>query len=207
MIIAIIGSGNVGSALGTGWAKKGHQVVYGSRNPQKPELQSRIKEIGATACGIREAVSKAEVVVLATPWSGVEETIRAAGSLEGKIILDAINPLGQGFKLATNVDQSAAEQVASWTKSTRVVKAFNSIGAGIMVNPVFGADRANLFICGDDAEAKKAAGHLGSDLGFEVVDCGPLSMARALESLAVLWINLAYTQRMGPTFAFKLIKR
>ena len=88
-----------------------------------------------------------------------------------------------------------------------MVKAFNTTGFGNMNDPRYGAQAATMFLCGDDAEAKAAVTRLGEDLGFEMIDAGPLAIARLLEPLAMLWIHLAVFQGMGPEFAFMLQRR
>jgi predicted dinucleotide-binding enzyme len=96
---------------------------------------------------------------------------------------------------------SGGEQVAAWAKGARVVKAFNSTGAGNMANPDYGAQKPTMFICGDDAEAKQVASQLTEELGLEACDCGSLGIARYLEPVAMLWIHLAYVQGLGPDIA------
>ena len=92
-------------------------------------------------------------------------------------------------------------------KSAKVVKAFNMIGAKTLNNLIFGSQRADVFICGDDSKAKKIVQELAIDIGFDVVDVGPLVNARMLEYLALLWIELAFRQQLGPNIAFKLLRR
>ncbi len=210
MKIAIIGVGNVGSALGTGWAKKGHSVTFGVRNPQDEKVKKALAGAGknAQAATVSEAAKSAEVVVLATPWPATQEAVQSAGNLSGKIVVDCVNPLKPDLSgLAIGQTTSAAEQVAGWAKGAKVVKAFNTTGAGNMANPKYGSQNASMFICSDDAAARKTVGGLAEDLGFEVVDAGPLVMARALEPVALLWIYLAYGGGLGPNFAFKILKR
>jgi len=145
--------------------------------------------------------------VLATPWAGTEDALRNAGDLSGRIVLDCTNPLSPDMSGLVG-DKSAAEQVASWAKGAKVVKIFNSTGFKNMDNPKYGDDRVTMFYCGDDAEAKKVAAGLAEGLGFEAVDAGPLSEARSLEYLALLWIHLAYgPAKLGPGIAFKLVRR
>ena len=206
MRIAIIGTGNVGSALGTRWSQRGHEVVFGSRDPRSEKVQKLSAATGAGASNIRDAVTDAAVVVLATPWDATEESIVAAGDLSGKILLDATNPL-QNMKLALGLTTSGAEQVASWAGNAAVVKAFNSTGAGNMLNPDYAGQKPTMFICGDDVGAKQIVSRLTEEIGFETVDAGPLTLARYLEPLAGLWIALAYAQGLGPNIAFKLLRR
>ena len=206
MRIAIIGTGNVGSALGTRWAQRGHEVVFGSRDPSGAKAQKLLAATGASVAGIREAVADAAVVVLATPWDAAQESIVTAGDLTGKVVLDATNPL-QNMKLALGLTTSGAEQVASWAGGAAVVKAFNSTGAGNMFNPDYAGQKPTMFICGDDAGAKQIVSGLIEEIGFEAVDAGPLTSARYLEPLAGLWITLAYAQGLGPNIAFRLLRR
>lgn len=211
MRIAILGAGNVGGALGRLWAAKGHEVMFGVRDPKDPKLQELLKSAGgkAKAGSVKEAAAFGEVVALATPWPATQEAIRSAGDLAGKIVVDCTNPLAPDLSgLVIGTMNSAGEEVARWAKGARVVKAFNTIGAANFGNPKFGSESASMFICGDDAAAKSAVGKLAAELGFDVVDAGPLTSARLLEPLAMLWIHLAYQQGLGPTsHAFKLLRR
>lgn len=210
MKIAIIGAGNVGSSLGKGWAARGHEVVFGVRDPRDAKVQEAVKATGGTAhaTSVQEAASSAEVVVLATPWGATQDAIRAAGDLRGKIVVDATNPLKPDLSgLALGHTTSAGEEVARWAAGAKVVKAFNTIGAQHMVNPRFGGQSASMFICGDDAGTKKSVATLAEALGFEPVDVGPLTQARLLEPLAMLWISMALLYGQGPNIAFKLLHR
>lgn len=161
------------------------------------------------AASVREAATFGEAIVLATPWPATENAIRSAGNLAGKTVLDCTNPLApdlSGLVIGTN--NSAGEEVARWAAGANVVKVFNTIGAANFANPRFGAEPASMFIAGDGADAKAVATQLAAELGFEVVDTGPLRAARWLEPLAMLWIHLAYKQGFGPTgHAFKLLRR
>lgn len=211
MRIAVIGAGNVGGALGKLWASKAHEIVFGVRNPHDLKLQELIKAAGgkARAASVKDAASFGEVVVLATPWPATEEAIKSAGTLAGKILIDCINPLASDLSgLVIGTNNSAAEEVARWARGAKVVKAFNTIGAANFENPRFGSENASMFICGDDAAAKSTVAKLAAELGFDVVDTGPLIAARWLEPLAMLWIHLAFKQGLGPTgHAFKLLRR
>ena len=208
MKIAIIGTGSVGSALGRGLAKAGHEVVFGVRDPGKPQVGRLAEETGGHADSVAAAAADAEVVVLAMPWGSTQDVIQSAGGLSGKIVLDCINPLKPDLSgLDTGSARSAAEQVAAWAPGARVVKVFNSTGAGNMADPRYGEDRATMLYCGDDEKAKEVAARLAADLGFEPVDAGPLSAAYLLEHFAMLWIHLAYGAGLGRNIAFKLMRR
>ena len=210
MKIGIIGSGSVGGTLGARWAKGGHQVVFGSRNPGAEDMQHLLARAGsnARAATLQEAVKSSDVLLLATPWPATKEIVQGLGDLTGKVLIDAVNPLFpdlSGLTLGTTT--SAAEQVAAWARGAKVVKAFNTIGSNIMENAAFGAEKPVLFYCGDDAGAKGQVKQLAGELGFDGVDAGPLTQARLLEPFALLWISLAFKAGLGREFAFKLLRR
>ena len=210
MKIGIIGAGNIGGTLGRAWAAKGHEVVFGVRDPRGPKVQELVKATGgkARAASPAEAAAHGEVVLLATPWAAARAALGGAGDLTGKILIDATNPLRPDLSgLTLGHTTSAAEEVARWAPGAKVVKAFNTIGAQHMANPRFGTQSASMLICGDDAAAKKAVLALAEVLGFDPVDAGPLAQARLLEPLAMLWISLAYAYGHGADIAFKLLRR
>jgi predicted dinucleotide-binding enzyme len=198
MKIAIIGPGNVGTALGEGFAKHGHEVAYGARDVAKhPESKP-----------IQEAAGWAEVVVLAVPWEAAKNAIDEAGGLAGKIVIDATNPLKPqlaGLELGT--ETSAGEMVQEWAPEARVVKAFNTIGFNIMEDSSFPDGNPVLFYCGNDSGARKVVDQLAGELGFEPQDLGSIEQCRLMEPFALLWITLAYKAGLGREFAFRLIKR
>ena len=209
MNVGIIGSGNAGKGLGETWLKKGHQVLF-SYSRDLERLRAYAAGLGgkASAGTPAEAVAFGEVILFSLPWPAVEDALRAAGPLKGKILIECTNPLKPDLSgLAIGHTTSAAEEIARRVPGARVVKAFNTTGAENMKNPQFGSLWAAMFICGDDEGAKSVVGGLARDAGFDVVDAGALSLARLLEPLAMLWIHLAYGQKMGTGFAFALLKR
>ncbi len=210
MRIAIVGTGNVGGTLGTRWAKAGHQVVFGAREPGSESVRKLTAEAGGTASAatVSEAVGRSEVVLLAVPWPAAREVAEGFGDLGGRVLIDATNPLKPDLSgLVLGTTTSAAEQVAQWARGARVVKAFNTVGFNIMAQPAFGSDRPVLFYCGDDAPAKAVVKQLAEGIGFDPQDAGPLRQARVLEPFAMLWISLAYGQGFGRDFAFKVLRR
>lgn len=210
MKLGIIGTGNVGGTLGKAWASQGHQVMFGVRDPHNPKVQALLEAIGARASTgtVAKAAASAEVVILAVPWTAAQEAIRSAGDLSAKILVDCTNPLLPGTSsLAVGHTTSAAEQIAGWAEGASVVKTFNSTGSVNMVDPRYGSQPASMFLCGDDSKAKSVVARLGEEIGFEMIDAGPLANARLLEPLAMLWISLAYRQGLGPNIAFKLLRR
>lgn len=208
MKIGIVGSGNVGGTLGTRWARAGHQVVFGSRDPSGGEMRKLVGEAGANASAAsqQDAAQQSDVVLLATPWPVTVSVAGSLGGLSGKILIDATNPLRPKLDgLEVGVNTSGAEQVAAAAKGARVVKAFNTVGYNVMADPSFGSDRAVMFYAGDDGEAKSTVASLAAELGFEAVDAGPLTQARVLEPFALLWISLAMAG--GREMAFKYLRR
>jgi 8-hydroxy-5-deazaflavin:NADPH oxidoreductase len=208
MKIGIIGVGDLGGTLGKSWRQRKHEVMFGVRNPQSQNVQ-RLSQIDKSLRfgGISEAVAFGDVILLAIPWTSVEETVRRSGNLSGKIVIDPTNPLTPDLKGLALENASVAERIAELAKGAKVVKAFNTIGAKTINNLILGSDRADLFICGDDTRSKRVVGDLANDIGFDVVDVGSLANARMLENLALLWIELAFRQKLGPNIAFKLLRR
>lgn len=209
MKIAIIGAGNVGGTLGKRWAAAGHDILFGVRDPAREKYQSLVSQTGGRAVLAinADAVRAARVIVLATPWTTTEAALADCGSLAGKIIVDATNPLGADLNLAMGLTDSGGEQVARWANGALVVKAFNSTGFNVMDDPVLDGRHAAMFVAGDDAAAKGVVLDLASAIGFEAIDAGPLKIARLLEPMAVLWIHCAYRQGLTRDYAFSLIRR
>lgn len=209
MIIAILGTGSVGRALGFHWAKLGHQIIFGSRDPQDEKAQALLAEAGQSVqiTTIPAAATAAPVVTLATPWAAVQPTLASIPDWQDKILIDCTNPIAPGLQLALGTTTSGGEQVARWAPGARVVKAFNTTGHENMTDPLYDGRPTAMFICGDDPEAKATVSLLAQELGFEAVDAGPLAMARHLEPLAILWISLANVQGLGRNIAFRLVRR
>jgi predicted dinucleotide-binding enzyme len=204
MNITIVGSGKVGRALGEGWRKAGHSVTFATREPAKA---AALQQAGFGAVPLASAdVSASDVIALAVPWSAVEASLTALGPLAGKVLIDTTDPHTAAGQLALGLTDSGAETVARLS-TARVVKAFSTTGAANMADCRYPAGRLMMPIAGDDADAKTIVMALAADLGFEPVDVGPLAMSRYLEPLAMLWIWLAYGQRMGTDFGFALLRR
>lgn len=205
MRIAIIGAGNVGATLGRRFADAGHAVIHGVRSPDDSK-HAGIARDGVTLDTIAGAVASADVAILATTWAAAQDAVRAAGNFGGKVLIDATNPIGPGMVLTHGTTDSGTEQVARWAVNARVVKAFNSIGVEVMANAQFGADRAVLFMAGDDAAACDIAATLASDIGFLPVTLGPLVRARVIEPAALVWITAAAAVGTRQ-FAWGLLRR
>lgn len=196
-LIAVIGRGQVGSALGRVLAASGLNVVYGVKAPSSPD-----------ELGVADACSAAGKIVLAVPWGAIDAVIADAGPLDGKIVIDGTNPLAMkdgrlGLALETG---SGAERIAALAPGASVFKTFNQTGAENMAAARrYGAPPV-MFVAGDDAAAMPSVLALVEQSGFDAVDAGPLSNARLLESLAMLWIDQALVRGQGRDFAFTRIR-
>ena len=208
MKIGIIGTGSMGTGLGFIWAKKNHEIMFGSRDPVNAEKIASTSGANISGGTYKDAAQFGNIIVLAVPWSAVKETIQILGDLNGKIIIDCTNAVAPHLGgLLLGHTSSAAEKIAEWANGAKIIKAFNSLGAENLTKLQFGSQNASTFICGDDLDAKSIVRKLGEEIGFDVIDAGPLETARLIEPLAMLWINLAYKQGMGTDIAFKLLRR
>lgn len=206
MNIVIVGAGNVGKALAAGWLKAGHKVTLAVRNPGKSDLAALTKA-GAAVAAPKDAAAAGDVIVLAVPWPALADAVKGLGPLTGKTVIDATNPLTPTLDLALGFTDSAGETVARLAPGARVVKAFNTTGAGNMAESRYPSGKLAMMLAGDDAAAKKTVASLAADLGFEPVDVGPLAMSRHLEAMAMLWIKLAYAQGLGMNFGFGILRK
>jgi hypothetical protein len=207
MRIAIIGAGNVGSALGRAWLGSGEDVIFGVPNPADPKYRS-LPEARLRAAP--EATRGAEVVVLATPWPATETAVKSLDDLSGKIVVDCTNPLGMGpngLELVLGHSISAGEQVASWAPGAAVFKTLNQIGADNMDKAALFPVRPVMFVAGDDPAKKPVVMSLVAKLGFEPIDAGPLRIARLLEPYGMLWIDQALNRGRGQNFGFAITNR
>jgi 8-hydroxy-5-deazaflavin:NADPH oxidoreductase len=194
--IAVIGTGDVAAALGPEFAKQGHTIVYGSRDPARAEVEALVARTGANASAATQsqAAARADIVVLAVPGAVAEQVTRDLGDLSGKIILDPTNRVGRMADGTPFHDVpgkgSNAELIQAAAPGARVVKAFNTLNWRQMVDPLSSGGPVSIPIVGDDADAKAAIAELirGMD-GLEVIDLGPLSYAYVLEGMLVVWAN------------------
>lgn len=208
MRIAIIGTGNVGAAIARGLTGKGHQVVLGARDLEKPEVKALAAEVEAGLALPADAAAVAEVVVLALPWRVAEGAVKALGDLSGKVVIDCMNPLGLvdgALGLMVGHTTSGAEIVQGWLPGARVVKTLNQVGAEIMARNDHLPHRPVQFVAGEDQAAKDMAMGLLRDLGFAPLDAGGLAKARLLEPFALVWINQAILRGKGRDWAFAAV--
>jgi predicted dinucleotide-binding enzyme len=208
MKIAIIGTGNVGGALARGLSRAGHQIVLGVRDRAKTADLARVTK--AEARPPAEAAAAGDVVILALPWGAAEAAVKSLGGLEGKVVIDCMNPLAMrngALGLDRGFETSAGETVAGWIPKARLVKTLNQVGAEMMVDNAGLAHRPVMFLAGDDTAAKVTVSGLLTDLGFEPLDAGDLTKARILEPFAMVWINQALFRGKGRDWAFAAVSR
>jgi predicted dinucleotide-binding enzyme len=190
--IGIIGKGNVGKALQSGAVRAGHEV----------------RTIGKGG-GVRDTAAWADLVILAVPYAVVEAVAAEIGAAaDGKPVVDATNVLSKEGKLAVGFTTSGAEQLQKKLPGARVVKAFNTIFAQSMGSGKLKGTALCLPVAADDAKAKEAVIQLGTDIGFDTIDAGPLENARSLESVGYLIIQLGYVinKGMGTGIGFALVR-
>ena len=206
--IAVIGTGDVGGALGPAFAGQGHTIVYGSRDPDRGKVKDLVERTGelASATTPAAAASQADIVVLAVPGLMVEEITESLGDLSGKIIIDPTNPLERRMnRLEHAVDTSNAEIIQAAAPDAYVVKAFNTLNWKTMVDPDSAGGPVSIPLVGDNGRAKKKVAELVSGMGLEPIDVGPLRDARWVEGMLILWINNRYGS-MRPSFDYHLRK-
>jgi NADPH-dependent F420 reductase len=193
--IALIGTGNVGGALGRRFAENGHNVVYGSRDPLAGDVVALVNETGhgAVALSPEQAAAQSRVVVLAVPWAATEEVVRGLGDLSGKIIVDPTNPrvmASDGFAdYPPTLEDSNAERIARLAPGAQVVKAFSTLGWETMLDPRVAEGPVTIPLVGDDRAAKALVAVLAREIGLEAVDVGPLRHARIIEGLHYVRAN------------------
>jgi 8-hydroxy-5-deazaflavin:NADPH oxidoreductase len=207
--IAIIGTGQVGSALGPEFAAMGHDIVYGSREPMREDVRSLVARTGdgARAMLPAEAVRGADIVVLAVPGMAVDDITRSLGDLDGKVIIDPTNALvsRDDGQFTMGVETSNAEIIQAAAPGAHVVKAFNTLNWRTMVEPETAGGPVTIPLVGNDAGAKAIVAGLVEGLGLEAIDLGPLENARYVEGMLILWFNNRTSGR--EPFEYHLRKR
>lgn len=207
MKIGIIGSGSVGTTLAPAFAERKHDVVLGTRHPDDHRRLEPAVRVGSFA----DAAMHGDVVILAVRWSAIDDVLASAGTgnLAGKVLVDTSNPLtyadGRPTGIVMPAEGSAAQRLARLVPGARIVKAFNTVGAGLMVAPQLPGGPPDMFVCGDDAAAKGIVAGLCAELAYPALDVGPLARAPQLEHLAWPWISIAMTGAYK-THAFALLR-
>jgi len=208
--IAIIGTGNVGAALGTEFAQQGHTIVYGSRSPlglKALDLVGKTKGDAKTAIPA-EAAADADIVVLAVPGMVVEDVVKGLGDLSGKIIIDATNPLvmDEPMHFTFGVETSNGEIVQAAAPDAKVVKAFNTISWQSMISPEDASGPLYVPVVGNDDAAKEKVSALVKKMGLVAVDLGPIEVAHWTEYSVVVGLNNQFSERAQFDLVFREIK-
>ncbi len=209
--VGVLGSGDVGRVLAAGFASLGHEVTIGSRDPEK-----LAEWAGATARistgTFADAARHGDILVLALLGAGTADAIRLAGldAFDGKVVIDATNPLdfskGMPPTLFVGTTDSLGEQIQRLIPRARVVKAFNTVGNAHMINPQFPGGPPDMFIAGNDDEAKKIVTQICQHFGWGVIDLGGIDASRYLEAMCMTWV--LYGIRNGSwNHAFKMLKK
>jgi 8-hydroxy-5-deazaflavin:NADPH oxidoreductase len=208
MRIGILGSGLMGGKLGTIFARAGHDVVFSyARSDQKLNKLARDAQGHARAGTAAEAAGDADALLLAVHWSRIDDVLKQAGNLAGKVIVTCSLPMdADNTKLIVANTSSGAEELAKKIPKAKVVSAFNTVPSEVLFG-VFEAkrkkNRPSLVYCGDDERAKETAAQLIGDVGFDPVDAGPLQIARYTEPFALLVAQLAYEGEGGPELTYR----
>jgi 8-hydroxy-5-deazaflavin:NADPH oxidoreductase len=208
MNISILGAGNVGMALGRALVRAGQPVTIGVPDPAR--YAEAVASLGekATLVASDAAVERGDVVILAVPYAAALTIAQSRSDWQGRVLVDATNPLAPGLAgLSLGTTTSGAEQVAERARGARVVKAFNTTGAENMADSRYVQGPPMMPVACDDAAAREQVLSLATLIGFDAIDMGPLSAARYLEPLAMVWIHLAFKQGQGRRFAFARMKR
>jgi predicted dinucleotide-binding enzyme len=213
MNVGILGTGDVGKVLAKGFAGIGYDVMVGSRDANGEKVRAIAKDVGCKTGTFAEAAKFGDIVVVCTLWTGTENAMKLAGpeNLAGKVVIDTTNPLdfskGMPPRLGVGHTDSAGEQLQRLLPDAKVVKAFNIVGNPDMINPDFPDGPPDMWICGNDADAKKEVTALLNKFGWSsVIDAGNIEGSRLLEPLCILWV-LYGIHSGGWRHAFKILKK
>lgn len=211
--VAILGNGVVGVALAKGFEAMGLRVVFGTRDAKSAKTRDAVLAVpGSRAASHAEAARAGDAIVVALPWTGLAETLQAAGpeNFAGKLVIDPTNPLDFTHgapRLAVGFSDSAGETVQRLLPGAKVVKAFNIISSAHMVRPRLADGTPDMFIAGNDEGAKREVGRILEAFGWRrAVDLGDIQASRLLEPLAMTWITYAFRNDHW-THAFSLLGR
>lgn len=211
--VGILGTGDVGKTLAKGFLKHGYQVAIGSDHPEKlAEFKRENPQIEIVT--FEQAAQSGDTVVLCVKGTVAEKIIeKVKRHLSGKTVIDATNPIADAqpqngvLKFFTTLDESLMERLQKIAPDARFVKALNSIGSGLMINPNFRNNtKPTMFICGNNDDAKKKVYEILEKFGFEIEDMGKAESARAIEPLCILWCIPGFLRNEW-AHAFKLLKK
>jgi NADPH-dependent F420 reductase len=204
--VAIIGTGNVGTALGRSLSRAGHAVTFYSRDQQKKADAASAASASAADSAVH-AVENADVIILAVPYGAAAEVAHEiAPAAQGKVVIDTTNPLNASYSaIETRTGKSAAEEIAGELHGAHVVKAFNTVFASVQGKPSAKSEAPDALFATDDDEARKTVAQLAESIGFRPVYVGPIAAARELEALAFLNIRLQLINNGAWNTAIKLV--
>ncbi len=211
--IGILGSGTVSDTLASGFLKHGYKVMRGTREPGKLAYWANRAGKNASAGTFEQTAKWGELVVVAVKGSAAVSVVkRCAAALAGKMVIDATNPIADKppvkgvLQFFTKLDDSLLERLQAASPKSRLVKAFSCVGHALMVNPDFGGVKPTMFICGNDAGAKRQVTKILAQFGWDAEDMGTAEAARAIEPLCMLWCIPGFV-RNSWSHAFKLLKK
>jgi 8-hydroxy-5-deazaflavin:NADPH oxidoreductase len=213
MKITILGIGNMGTALGRIWLDKNHEVCF-SHSREADKLGQLSKELPKARIteNLKEAIAFGDVIMLATPYTGLKEIFELADAFDGKIVITCVSNLvpdftGSTIGIATTRKISVAEEIAEKLPKARVVESFNISFAENLKLPshVFEGQQGTIFYCGNDTEAKKVVASLIEDADYQAKNAGPVITSRSLETLATAWVQFAVASGLYPRIAFRAL--
>lgn len=205
MNIAIIGIGNIGSRMARSWAVRGHRLFLGTSNPNSKKIKdlNTINPDKISVHSYADAVKDAEAVLMSVPAKAAFTVAKELGDLSDKIVIDAMNSV---FGKPDPYERTS-DAIREATGCKRIVKCFNTIGAENMDNPIYGDERADMFLCGGEEEDKQIVAGLAEDIGFNIYDLGGLELETVTENIAKFWGALAHNTGLGRNIAFKVLRR
>ena len=192
MNVAVLGSGNVAQTLGAGFLSRGHSVMLGTRDPHKLEAWRLQHGDNAKVGSFADAAAFGELIVVATLGMAAVAAIAAGDqkNYEGKVVMDVTNPLTDDRppKLAIGFNDSLGEAIQRAIPDAHVVKAFNTVGAALMIDPKLPGGPPDMFIAGNDVPSKATVAGIVRDFGWNVVDLGGIESSRYLEPMCMAWV-------------------
>jgi predicted dinucleotide-binding enzyme len=211
MKVGILGTGDVGKAIGNGFIALGHEVMMGSRKAGNDKAKAWVASAGKKARegSFKDAAKFGEIVALCALGTASEEIVRGvAPELKGKTLWDATNPLDFSTgspRLAIVGHDSLGEHVQKAAPGAKVVKCFNTVGNALMFKPKLAGGPPTMFIAGNDEAAKQQTATMLKDWGWETADIGGIEGSRYLEAMCMAWVNYAFKNNVW-NHAFKLLK-